>query len=78
MAPKNEAGRKLLNELLLGALESGLQFINIACYSREEMEDARIHPERHGDLIVRVWGYCARFVDLSPEMQEHVMARALE
>ena len=78
MVPKNEAGRKLLEELLRGALESGLQFINIACYSREEMEDARIHPEKHGDLIVRVWGYCARFIDLSPEMQEHVMARAME
>jgi len=78
MVPKNEYGTRLLEELLEGALNSGLQFINIACYSKEEMEDARIHPERHGDLIVRVWGYCAKFTDLSPEMQEHVMRRAIE
>ncbi|MBO4326477.1 MAG: hypothetical protein J5950_04335 [Clostridia bacterium] len=76
--PKNENGLATIHSLLVGALGSGLPFINIACYSREEMEDARVHPERHADLIVRVWGYCARFIDLSPEMQEHVMMRAID
>lgn len=44
--------------------------------SREEFEDARKHPERHPDLLVRVSGYTAYFKDLNPQMQEEIMERA--
>ena len=39
------------------------------------LEDARHHPENHRDLIVRVAGYSDYFVDLTPELQEEIMAR---
>ena len=51
--------------------------MNTAIYDVAEMRDAQAHPEAHGDLIVRVWGYSARFVDLCEEMQNHVIARTL-
>ena len=41
----------------------------------EDLLDARIHPERHGDLIVRVGGYSARFVNLSAELQNDIINR---
>jgi pyruvate-formate lyase len=37
--------------------------INTACL--EDLLDAREHPERHGDLIVRVGGYSIQFVQLN-------------
>lgn len=39
------------------------------------IEDALRNPQAHRDMVVRVCGYSARFVDLEPEMQLEVMAR---
>lgn len=41
------------------------------------LEDARIHPENYPDLIVRVAGYSARFVDLTPDVQDELLSRTL-
>ena len=41
----------------------------------ERLEDAREHPERHRDLMVRVGGYSARFVQLPPEIQQEIIGR---
>ncbi len=45
------------------------------CNSREEMLDAQKHPERHMNLIVKVCGFSARFVALSPEWQQAILDR---
>ena len=41
------------------------------------LRDAMEHPERHSNLIVRVSGYCARFVDLPRQFQEEVAERVV-
>ena len=41
------------------------------------LEDAMVHPEKYPDLIVRVAGYSAVFVDLSREVQEELLSRTL-
>lgn len=41
----------------------------------EEMRDAQIHPERHRQLVVRIWGWSAYFVELDRAYQDHVLAR---
>lgn len=41
------------------------------------LEAARIHPELYPDLIVRVAGYSAVFVNLSPDIQEELLSREL-
>lgn len=40
-----------------------------------ELEDALARPDRHPDLIVRVGGYSARFVSLSPDVQREIVTR---
>ena len=40
-----------------------------------ELRDARLHPERHQNLMVRVAGYCALFTSLIPEVQDAIIAR---
>jgi autonomous glycyl radical cofactor GrcA len=40
--------------------------------TREEILD---EPEKYRDLIVRLWGVSAHFVDLPTEMQDEIIAR---
>jgi formate C-acetyltransferase len=39
------------------------------------LHDAQLHPERYTDLAVRISGWSARFVTLSPEWQEMIIRR---
>lgn len=39
------------------------------------LQDAQLHPERHANLMVRVAGYSAYFVDLPKEVQDHILSR---
>ena len=39
------------------------------------LKDAQKHPEQHADLIVRVAGYAAYFVDLTKSLQDDIIAR---
>jgi pyruvate-formate lyase len=43
--------------------------------SRETLEDALVHPENYKDLLVRVAGYSAYFVELSKPLQYDIMGR---
>ncbi len=40
-----------------------------------QLEEALAEPERHGDLMVRVGGYSAKFVTLSPTTQQEILNR---
>ena len=40
------------------------------------LRDAQLNPQEYRDLFVRVGGYSAVFVELSPEVQESIIARA--
>ena len=62
-----------LNETYLNDL-GGLQ-VQYNVISTEVLRDAQAHPEAYQDLLVRVVGYCARFVDLSLEVQEDIISR---
>lgn len=75
---ENEAeGLALLRTINAACIGKGLMEYNIAIYDADRLREAQRHPEGHEDLIVRVWGFCARFVDLSTEMQDHVIQRIL-
>ena len=52
-----------------------LQQLQLNCMDSSELEDARIHPEKHQDLIIRVCGFSAKFVSLCPEWQEEIINR---
>ncbi len=43
--------------------------------SSEELRAAKAEPEEHSDLIVRVAGYSAHFVDLADHSQDSIIAR---
>lgn len=41
----------------------------------DELKDAKIHPEKYKDLIVRIGGFSAYFTQLSPGIQDDVINR---
>jgi len=49
--------------------------VQINVVSAETLRDAQSHPERYRDLVIRVAGYSARFVELAREIQNDIIAR---
>lgn len=43
--------------------------------NRETLLKAQVHPEQYRSLLVRVAGYSAYFVELSPDLQEDIIKR---
>ena len=54
-----------------------LPVVSLTFQDAEELRDAMKHPEKHQDLIVRVWGFNARFVELDEGLQQHILQRTL-
>jgi formate C-acetyltransferase len=54
----------------------GISHIQFNVVDRATLLDAQEHPEKHSDLLVRVAGYSAYFVDLSKGLQDSIIARA--
>jgi benzylsuccinate synthase len=52
-----------------------IDHVQFNCVSTAEMKAAQKEPEKHQDLIVRVSGYSARFVDIPTYGQNTIMAR---
>ena len=75
---EKEKGMTILDSLNSVSISQGLMFLNIGIYDLDQLRDAKIHPEKHPDLIVRVWGFSARFVDLASDMQDHVISRVAQ
>ena len=57
---------------LYGCRRSADQYLVL---DSEELKDAQIHPDDYRDLLVRVGGYSAVFVDLTKELQDSIIAR---
>ena len=52
-----------------------ISHIQFNVVDRETLLDAQKNPEAHADLLVRVAGYSAYFVDLSKGLQDSIIAR---
>jgi pyruvate-formate lyase len=64
--------QKVADLVRLFVMRGGHQ-IQLNAVNREVLLDAQRHPERYGNLIVRVWGWSAYFVELDRDYQDHVI-----
>jgi len=64
-----------LAALIRGYFELGAFHVQFNVISPETLRAAQQHPEEHQDLLVRVAGYSARFVTLSRDVQDAIIAR---
>jgi pyruvate formate-lyase/glycerol dehydratase family glycyl radical enzyme len=56
-------------------MSNGGSHIQYNMVDTKELRDAKIHPENHRDLIVRIGGFSAYFTQLSPDIQDDVINR---
>ena len=61
--------------LVKAYIDMGGHQLQLNTVSLEKMKDAQLHPEKYGQLVVRIWGWSAYFVELDKEYQDHVMKR---
>ncbi len=54
---------------------NGGKHVQFIVEDQETLIDAKEHPAEHGDLMVRVAGYSTYFVQLTPGLQDEVIAR---
>ena len=52
-----------------------LQQLQLNAASRKDLLDAQLHPEKHQTLFVRICGFSAKFVSLSPQWQKEIIDR---
>ncbi|MCQ2530729.1 MAG: hypothetical protein MJ086_05675, partial [Lachnospiraceae bacterium] len=74
-ALKTQEDLEKLASMIKTYLTHGGKHIQFNVVDREEMMDAKIHPEDHSDLVVRVAGYSAYFNRLTPGIQDEVIER---
>lgn len=72
---KTEDDLKKLGSLIRTYLTHGGKHIQFNVVDRGEMEDAKVHPEEHPELVVRVAGYSAYFTRLPESIQNEVIDR---
>ncbi len=56
-------------------VDKGGHQLQLNAVNVETLKDAQAHPERHRQLVVRIWGWSAYFVELDKEFQDQVLAR---
>lgn len=61
--------------LVKSYMDMGGQQLQINAVNREQLIEAKKHPEQHKNLIVRVWGWSGYFVELDEIYQDHIIQR---
>ncbi|MBO4539725.1 MAG: hypothetical protein J5781_05565 [Clostridia bacterium] len=70
-----EAGKEGFKTLAKTYFRMGGQTLQVNVVSREELLDAKAHPEKYPNLVVRVGGFSEYFVRLSPGLQDNIIKR---
>jgi pyruvate-formate lyase len=72
---QSREGRQKLIALIKTYFDRGGYFIQFNTQGTEILRKAKKSPEQYRDLLVRVAGYSAYFVDLSPGLQDEIIGR---
>lgn len=72
---RNDIGVEKTAMLVKAFIELGGHQLQLNAIDRERLLEAQAHPEKHPDLIVRVWGWSGYFNELDRAYQDHVIQR---
>ncbi|MDD2735420.1 MAG: pyruvate formate lyase family protein [Desulfuromonadaceae bacterium] len=73
---RSAENRGKLVKLTEAFMKNGGQHIQYNLVDFEELMDAKARPDDHKDLVVRIGGFSAYFVELSPSIQDDVIDRS--
>ncbi len=77
MLESDEGINQLIN-LLRSASMLGNGQMQFSYVDNEELKRAQAHPEDYPNLMIRVAGYSAFFVELSREVQDEIISRTVQ
>lgn len=61
--------------LVKSYIDMGGHQLQLNAVNAQKLRDAQKHPEKYPQLVVRIWGWSAYFVELDKAYQDHVLAR---
>ncbi len=56
-------------------VRSGCQQMQLNTLNVDTLREAQRHPERHRNLVVRVWGWSGYFCELDESYQNQIIGR---
>lgn len=74
---RNEESVRKVAMLVRTFAQLGCQQLQLNSIQAATLQEAKLHPELHRNLIVRVWGWSGYFCELAPEYQDHIIQRTL-
>lgn len=75
---RGRKGARLLESLIKGYFRQGGMQVQVNVLDHKVLLEAKTSPEKHRNLLVRISGYSAYFVDLTPDLQDEIIARTLQ
>lgn len=72
---EKEEGRAKLAGLIASYFERNGPQLQVTVADAETLRDAKRHPEKYPELVVKVGGYSALFSDLGPDIQDDIISR---
>ncbi|MBL7968672.1 MAG: hypothetical protein JNK09_16820 [Prolixibacteraceae bacterium] len=72
---RNPESIRKVSSLVKAYMDMGGHQLQINAVNREQLLDAKDHPESHRNLIVRVWGWSGYFTELDEAYQDHIIQR---
>lgn len=73
---QDDIGRKRMSGIIKSYFDMGGILAQFNIVSSDTLKDAQKNPEQYKDLLVRVSTYSAYFTELSPALQNDIIARA--
>lgn len=70
-----KSGMLKFESLLRAFVDLEVPHIQFNVVRKEDLLDAKIHPEKHRSLTIRVAGYTAYFVELAGKLQDEIIER---
>ncbi|MBO5908496.1 MAG: pyruvate formate-lyase [Clostridia bacterium] len=71
----DDDGVEKVGTLVKSFIDHGGHQLQLNTVNVEKMLDAQKNPDKYRQLVVRIWGWSAYFVELDKEYQDHVIAR---
>lgn len=72
---RNEESIQNVSSLVKSYMDMGGHQLQINAVNRQQLIDAKKHPEKYKNLIVRVWGWSGYFTELDEIYQDHIIQR---
>ena len=74
---KDDYGFKMMADFIRTFVDQKIHHVQFNVVSSDTLEAAQIEPDKYKDLMVRVAGYVARFVELPKSVQDTIIARTV-